>query len=76
MPPPFCEAEFPLNVQLITVGWLSREVSIPPPELAVLFVNMQLVTVGVLPALAIPPPDTATFQENVELALGRTRRGK
>ena len=58
-------AEFPLNVQLLTVGLLTRrlpsrvELYIPPPEplLAEFPLNVQLVTVGLLPLkLIIPPP--------------------
>jgi len=49
-------AEFPLNVQLVTLGLLSM-FNIPPPALSVtLAMNVQLITVGLLLMFHMPPP--------------------
>jgi len=54
--PPPSSAEFPMNVQLVTLGLLG-ELYIPPPLLVAEFpVNVQLVIVGLLTELYIPPP--------------------
>ena len=49
----------PLNVQLVTVGWLLKLYIPPPPKVAEFPLNEQLVTVGLLPELYIPPPSKA-----------------
>jgi hypothetical protein len=40
---------------------------IPPPDVAELRENVQLVTVGEEEWLCIPPPDVAELRENVQL---------
>ena len=67
-PPPYCSAELPANVQLMTMGLQPPPVAIPPPSCPELLPeNRQLITVGLLgplgnsspPSLNIPPPKTS-----------------
>ena len=59
-------AEFPLNVQLITVGLLPA-LDIPPPNKLEFSLKVQFVTVGLLSLeFLIPPPKKLTFPLNVQ----------
>jgi hypothetical protein len=43
-------------MQLVTVGLLSHKLAMPPPMSAELPLNVQLITVGLLISLYMPPP--------------------
>ena len=68
IPPPLPIAEFPLKVQLVTLGLLAKPLYIPPPLTVAEFpLKVQLVTVGLLLLLYIPPPFVAEFPLKVQL---------
>ena len=62
-------AEFPLNVQLVSVGLLSKLCTPPPLPSTRLPLNTQLETMGLLLMLNIPPPpsDGKTWSLKVQL---------
>jgi hypothetical protein len=61
----------PLKLQSVTVGLLLSRLLIPPPSpVAVLPLNVQLVTVGLLDQFLIPPPlPPAVLPLNVQLLI-------